>query len=125
MIDAVVFKQNVLDFFGMGSGLFEPGEHCFGMDVFDASRGPDARAFSYQEQCLDDLIGFFLFAIEEGAFVFGEGFTAGFAAVSLFVLFGLAVLDKGVIVRIVKAITVGIRTKLAGLGKLRHSRSVV
>ncbi len=115
----------MLDFFGMGSGLFEPGEHCFGMDVFDASRGPDARAFSYQEQCLDDQIGFFLFAIEDGAFVFGEGFTAGFAAVSLFVLFGLAVFDKGVIVRIVKAITAGIRTKLAGLGKLRHSRSVV
>ena len=115
----------MFDFFGMGSGLFEPVEHRFGMEVLDAGGGTDAVAFGNQEQRLDDQVGGFLFAIEEGSFVFGEGFIAGFAAEALFALFGFAVLDNGVILRIVKAITVGVGAKLAGLGKLRHGRSVV
>ena len=115
----------MFDLLGVGSGLFEPGQYRFGMELFDASRGPDARAFGNQEQRLDDHLGGFLFAIEDRALVFGEGFAAGFAAESLFVLFGLAVLDEGVIARIVKAITVGVGAKLPCLGELGHGRCVV
>lgn len=95
------------------------------MKPFQARRGAYAVALGNQAQRLDDHLGGFVFAIEDGSFVFGESYAAAFAAVALFALFGFSVLDEGVIFGIVEALTVGVGAKLAGLRKLRHGRGVV
>jgi len=91
---------------------------------FNPRQAADSHTLAYEGQSLDDLAFWSSTSIEDRAFGFGKGSTAGFAFVSLLTFLGLAVLLDILdltYLRLPVITTIFVGTEITNVDKCRHN----